>query len=69
MAFVTLKLKVFKKQKYHLILPFSVHLLPFLNNERWYSTLLAFENGAIEHILRGKIWLYGFDSVFSQNII
>ena len=37
-----------------------------INNERSHTTLLAFEKGFIEYILRGKMWLYGFESVFSR---
>ena len=58
-----------KLKKLFFILPFSlfyVYLIPILINERPHTTLLAFEEGSIEYILRGKILLYGFDSIFSQ---
>ena len=47
-------------------LRFFVYLLPGLTNEMPHTTLSLFEEGAIEYILRAKIWLDGFDSVFWQ---
>ena len=44
-------------------------MLPGPINEKPDTTLSVFEEGAIEHILRAKIWLYGFDSVFWQLLI
>ena len=72
MAFMSLKVLVFEKSKVPLIFAlflFSVLLLPIPINERSQTTFMAFVEGSIEHILRGKIWLYGFDSVFSQVLI
>ena len=43
---------------------FFVNLLPSLTNEWPYTILSLFEKGAIEKILRAKIWLDGLDSVF-----
>ena len=43
-----------------------VYLLPSLINERSNTNLSALKQGAIKDILIGKIWRYGFDSVFSQ---
>ena len=57
------------KTKLFKILPFFsflARLLPVLVHEKAYTTILAFDGGSIEQILRGPIWLYGFDSVFSQ---
>ena len=67
MAFMTLEVILFRKKiKSYLLLPFFVYLLPILINERPYTTLSVSEECAIKHILRAKIWLYGFDSVFWQ---
>ena len=73
-AFMTLKLDLFpkKSQKSFLILPFFfffVHLLPSLINEESYNTSSELEEGTIEHILRAKTWLYGYDSVLLQILI
>ena len=45
---------------------FFVYLLPSLTNKWLQTTLSVLEDGAIEYILRAKIWLDGFDSVFWQ---
>ena len=45
---------------------FFVNFFTSLINETSHNTFLTFEKGAAEHILRGKIWLYCFDSVFLQ---
>ena len=45
---------------------FFVNFLPSLINVRSHKTLLVIEEGAIEHVLRGKIWFYRFDGVFTQ---
>ena len=45
---------------------FFVNLLLSLTNEKSLYTLLTFEEGATNYILRGKIWHYGFNGVFSQ---
>ena len=72
MAFMSLEIFFFrKKNKYYLILPsvfFFVYLLPGFTDKMSHNTLLMFEEGAIEYILRAKVWLYGFESVFWQNL-
>ena len=45
---------------------FLVYLLSVLIKEKVYATFLGFAECSIEHILRGQVWLYGFDSNFSQ---
>ena len=60
MAFMTLEIIFFQKKKnYYFILPFFffIYLLPSLINEGSQNTLLVFEEGVSEHILRGKLWL------------
>ena len=70
MAFTSLKILFFsKKNKYYLILPFFVCLLRSFINERSLNIKSVFRKGANEHILRAKIWLYGFESVFWQVLI
>ena len=65
-------LKIIVVEKHNSISEFSpvfrsfVNCLPCLINERSHTTLLAFEEGKTEHMFRGRKWLYGFDSVFSQ---
>ena len=57
---MTSEIFFFEKNKYYLILPFLfVDLLPNCNNEssQWRCN---------EHIVRAKVWLYGFKSVFWQ---
>ena len=56
MAFMTLKIIVFEKYKFYLILPFFsfVLLIPVLIKERSHTALLAFEEGSIEHIYGAK---------------
>ena len=39
------------------------YLLNVLFKEKAYTTFLGFEKGSIDNILRGQIWLCGFDSV------
>ena len=48
---------------------FFVYVLPIPINERSYTTILALEEGSFKHNLRGKMWLYVFDNVFSQYLI
>ena len=48
------------------IFSFFVCLLPGFVNKRSHNTFLVFEKSVIEHILRAKVWLYGFKSVFWQ---
>ena len=43
-------------------------MLPSIINERPHTTLSVFEKCAIDHILGIKIGLYGFGSVFSQDL-
>ena len=73
MAFITLKKFLFETiKKSHLILPFFlffVFLLPILIIERSHTTLIAFQEGSIKKILRGYMCLYGFDTVFSHDLI
>ena len=54
-----------KKYSIILLFFFFVLLLPILIKERSQTILMAFEEGFIELILSGKIWLHGFESVFS----
>ena len=70
MAFMSLEINFFRKKNkfYFILLFFFVYLLPGFINERSYNTLSVFEKGAIEHFLRAKLWLYGFKSVFWQNL-
>ena len=58
-----------KNHNNYVLLPFFffVYLSPSLINERAHTT--SFEEGAIEHIFRAKIWLHVFDSVFWQLLI
>ena len=65
-------LKMIVLKKNYLILLFIlsfVVLLPILIHESLHTTLLAFNEGSAEQILREKICLYGFDSFFSQVLI
>ena len=48
---------------------FFNYLLHSRINERSHTTLSVYEEGAIEHILRAKIWLYDFKSFFWQALI
>ena len=66
---MTLNVKLFRKKVkllHTLALRFFVYLLPSPNNEWPRTTLSLFEEGTIEYILRAKIRLDGFDSVFWQ---
>ena len=49
---------------YFCLFLFFVYLLPSLTNKRLHTTSLVLDDGAIENILRAKIWLDVFDSVF-----
>ena len=73
MVFMTLNTIVFEKCKiihnFALFSLFLSHLIPIFINERLHTTILASEEGSNEHELREKIWLYGFDSVFSQVLV
>ena len=57
-----------KKNKFYLMLPFFVFLLPVFIIERSHNTLSVFAEGAMEQILRAKVWLYGFESIFWKNL-
>ena len=67
-AFMFLEI-IFFEIKYYLVLRSFVYLLPSFVNEMAHNTLPVFDEGAIEHILRAKVWLYGFESVFRQVLI
>ena len=43
-------------------------MLPGFSNEKSHNTLLVFGEGAMKHILRAKVWLYGSEIVFWQNL-
>ena len=60
------KSKVLNTFKFFCPFLFFGYLLPRLTDEWPHNTLSVFEEGAIEYILRAKIWLDGFDSVFWQ---
>ena len=67
MSFMTLDVILLRKKSkllHTFTFRFFVNLLPGLTNERPYTTLSLFEEGAIEKLLRAKIWLHGLDSVF-----
>ena len=57
-----------KSKVLHTFAPFLffVYLLPSLTNQWPHSTLSLFGEGAVEYIMRAKIWLDGFESVFWQ---
>ena len=70
MAFLNLKLFFFR-QKNKALPNFAsffvfVYLLLSLINDKSHTTICVFDEGAIKRILRAKIWLYGFESVFWQ---
>ena len=69
---VFMSLEFFSENKCYLILPvfflFFVYLLPGFIKKRSHNAKFVFEEGAIEHILRAIVWLYGFESVFLQNL-
>ena len=73
MFFMTLDIMLFRKKikiiTYFCPSVFFVHLLPSLTHKWPNTTLLVFEEGANEYILRAEIWLDGFDSVFWQVLI
>ena len=72
MAFMALKIIVFENYKIQLNFARFLIFFYFLNvrlDERSYDTLLALQEGSNEHILRGRIWLYGFDNVFPQVLV
>ena len=70
MSFMTLYTIFFRKKikiiTYFCPFLFFVYLLPSLKIKLPHTILSVFEEGAIEYILRAKIWLDGFDSVFQQ---
>ena len=66
---MTLDITLFRKKSkvlHSFDLSLFVYLLPSLTNKWPHTILWVFEEGAIEYILRAKIWLDGFDSVFWQ---
>ena len=71
MAFMSLEINFFEqKQVLHNFAYFSfLSNLLFFINERPHNTLSVFDEGAIEHILEAKVWLYGFQSIFWQVLI
>ena len=69
MALLTLKINLLEKHRsISSFLRFFVfvNFLSCLINEWSHTTLLAFKEGATEHILRVRKRFYGFDSVFSK---
>ena len=48
---------------------FFFYLLLIFINKRPHNTFLVFDEGAIEHILGAKVWLYGFQSILWQVFI
>ena len=68
MSFMTLDIIFFRK-KIKVITTFCpflffVYLLPSLTNKWPHNMSSVFYEGAIEYILRAKIWLDAFDSFF-----
>ena len=66
---MTLDIILFRKKSiitYFCPFLFFVYLLPSLTNKWLNTTLSVLEDEAIEYILRAKVWLDGFDSVFWQ---
>ena len=70
MSFMTFDIILFRKKSKLLhtfaLSSFFVYLLPSLIINWPHNTLSVFEEGAIEYILRAKIWVDGFESVFWQ---
>ena len=70
MFFMTLDVILFRKMikiiTYFSPFLFFVYLLPSLTNEWPHTALMVFEEGAVEFILRAKMWLDGLNSVFWQ---
>ena len=62
----------FFEKKKQLLINFGFFLFCLLaswfHKERSHNKLSVFEEGAIEHILRAKVWLYGIKSFFWQNL-
>ena len=71
MAFMSLEI-LFLEKKRKVLLNFDlfvfVYLLPIRINKRS-RNLSVFEKNAIKKILRAKIWLYDFESVFWKVLI
>ena len=72
MAFMTLNIIVFENNR--VLLNFAHFLFlalcyPFLLMKGLILLFLAFGDSSFEHILRRKIWVYGFDSVLSKALI
>ena len=69
MAFISLEIIFLKyKQVLNFAFFFFVYLLSGFISERSHNAFSLFEEGAIEHILSVKLWLYGLESVFWQNL-
>ena len=70
MAFMTFQEVILfrKKTTLNFALFFFVYLFPGFINKRSHNTVVVFEEGAIEHILRAKVWLHRFERVFWQNL-
>ena len=62
-----MSLEFFLFRKKQVLINFAFFLFCLLVT--WsHNRLSVFEEGAIKHISRAKIWLYGFQSVFWQNL-
>ena len=71
MAFMSLEIIYFRKKQVKLNFAFFfffVYLLPGFINERSNNSLWMFKERAIDCILRAKVWIYGFENVFCQNL-
>ena len=68
MAFMSLEKIFFEKKQVLLDFAFFVCLLPGFIIKRLHNTLPEFGEGAMKDILRAKVWLYGLESVFWQNL-
>ena len=70
MAFMSLEINFFQKKKQVLynfaFFSFLSNCCFFFTNKLPHNTLLVFDEGALEHILRAKVWPYGFQSIFCQ---
>ena len=72
MAFISFGKKLFFEKKvllYFAFFSFSVYLLASHNKESSQTTILVFKKGAIELILRSKVWFYGFNSFLWQLLL
>ena len=72
MTFITPEIVFLRKiQKYKIFCLFFgfFNLLLNLIDEKLPNTLSAFEEGAVEQILSGKLWLYGVKNSFRPILI